>query len=243
MDPLGVLQAVIGLAAYPGGLLLVAAALLFRAAAGLHAGRQPLAAGGVAGMALADVAVALAPLPHSPVESLPPAAGAAPNLAVAVMLLAAALSLAAGGRWDRRHLVAALIALVPLAAIAAGAATLSLPTISVLPAAAPLAARAGAAAALLLTAPLLCDAFGRGAAAQRAVLTAACAILALSLLTPANLDGAQAALAAAAVVAGVAAYGVLLRAAREVVRRAPVVVLGIATLAGVASVAAVAVAR
>ena len=241
MDALGLLQAVVAVAVYPGGAFLGLAAWAFRRTSGAR-GVEPMNAAGVAAAAAACLAAALAPLPASPAAILPPQGRAAPNLAVAALLLGGAIGVGARGPWDRRRTVAAAVALVPVAALAAGSATLALPAVITQPGVAFIAARSGAAAAVLATAPLICRTYGPGQAAVHSVLVAAAAVLALSLVVPPQLTGWAAAGAAAGVLVAAAAYGLILRVISRAATFRHRLLLTLGTAAGAASVAAIAVA-
>ena len=242
MDALGLVDAVIALAVYPGGLFLAITAWALRRGAGLRGGARGIPASGLAALAMAGFAVSLAPLPASPATVLPPVAGAAPNLVVASILLAAAVALAARGGWDARRLFAGGVAMVSLAALAAAVTTLAMPSIDAAPGNAMIAARAATALALLLAAPFFCRTFGAGPPAVRAALTATAAILAFSLVTPAQLTGGAAALASLAVFAAATAYGVVLRLLGRLIRAEHRGVLTLAAAAAAVAIAAVAIA-
>ena len=107
MDPLGILAAVVALAVYPGGLFLAGilwfgGGLPWRSTSAWRPSLRDLAA-----LAAIDLAVAGAPLPASPAASLPPAAGAAPDIVVVALLVAASVVLVAPGRWHVRRLLCA----------------------------------------------------------------------------------------------------------------------------------------
>ena len=242
MDALGLVEAVIALAVYPGGLFLALTAAAVRRGAGLRGGAGGIPAAGLAALVAAGFAASLAPLPASPATVLPPVAGAEPNLVVASILLAAAVALAARGGWDARRLFAAGVAVVSLGTLAAAATTLALPSIDAAPGNTLVAARAATATALLVAAPFFCRTFGAGPAAVRAALTATAAILAFSLVTPAQLTGGAAALASLAVFAAALVYGLLLRLFGRVIRAEHRGVLTLAAAAGAVAVAVVAAA-
>ncbi|MGH7685715.1 MAG: hypothetical protein ACREN2_02700 [Candidatus Dormibacteria bacterium] len=204
MDALGAAQAVLALALIPGGALLAASGWAAAAAAGRR-GTWSLEARELFALLLLDVAVAQAPLPGSPIGTLPPGQGAAPNLAVAALLLAGALVAAMPPTRRRLPLMLAAILVAAALAVGFGAASLSLPAIMGHPGAAMLAARAGLAAAVLLAGPVLTSG-SRLSAAGEATLLAGLALLVLSLLAPPGLPAWQAALAAAAVVTVAVAY-------------------------------------
>ncbi|HWW08968.1 MAG TPA: hypothetical protein VNY76_01860 [Candidatus Acidoferrales bacterium] len=242
MDTLGLVEAVIALAVYPGGLFLALTASAVRRGAGLRGGARGIPASGMAALVACGFAASLAPLPASPATVLPPVAGAAPNLVVASILLAAGVALAARGGWDSRRLFAGGVAVVSLASLAAATTTLALPSIDAAPGTTLAAARAATAAALLLAAPFFCRTFGAGPPAVRAGLTATAAILAFSLVTPAQLTGGAAALASLAVFAATTLYAFVLRLLARFIRAEHRGVLTLAAAAGAIAVAAVAVA-
>jgi hypothetical protein len=134
------------------------------------------------------------------------------------------------------------VAVVSLASLAAATTTLALPSIDAAPGTTLAAARAATAAALLLAAPFFCRTFGAGPPAVRAGLTATAAILAFSLVTPAQLTGGAAALASLAVFAATTLYAFVLRLLARFIRAEHRGVLTLAAAAGAIAVAAVAVA-
>ena len=196
MDPLGVAQAILALTLFPGGALPAALTWVASRAAGAR-GWAP-GASEIAALTLLDGAVALAPLPGSPVAVLPPSVGAAPNLAVTVVLLGGVAALARPAGWDRARAVALASVAVGAAALAAGAATLSLPAIVAAPGGAMLAARVAAAVALLLGAVVVTQ-NATLSTPGRAALLAGVSLIAGALVLPAGVQGWQAALADAAV--------------------------------------------
>ena len=204
MDALGAAQAVLALALLPGGALLAASGWLAAAAAGRR-GLWSLEARELFALLLIDVAVAQAPFPGSPIGTLPPGQGAAPNLAVAVLLAAGALVAAMPANRRRTPLVLAAVVVAAALAVGFGAASLSLPAITGHPGAAMLAARAGLVAAVLLAGPVLSSG-SRLSAAGEATLLAGLALFALSLLAPPGLPAWQAAVAAAAIVVAGCTY-------------------------------------
>ena len=203
MDPVGLAQAVLALAVFPGGALLAAVAGL-AARAGHGPVSAALGAREVAALVLVDAAVALAPLPGSPVASLPPGVGASPDLAIAAILLTAAVTVARAG-WTGRQALGAGAAVVSAAALAAGAASLSLPAIVAAPGTAMLAARAAAAVALLVA--------GGAAVAgselplrSRAALLAGIGLLACALPAPVPAKTWQAAVTSAIIAVAALLY-------------------------------------
>ncbi len=242
MDPLGVLQAVIAVSIYPGGAYLVLAALGLGWAGGLPRGAQ-FTFTEAAGVIAATVAAALAPLPGSVLSTLPPppAFGPAPNLAAAVVLEAAAITLVAGERWSGRWVLASAAPLVPLFLLAAAAATLSLPLLATLPGGLIVAARVLIAGALLTVGPVLVR-VGPNPSPARVVVLASITILAMVMALEPVLAGLPAPAAAAAVVAAGSVYGGFLRGLRRV-HATPVPLTIIAAAMGAAAVAAILAAR
>lgn len=210
MDALGAAEAVLALALLPGGLTLAFAGWVGAASAGRR-GVWSLDAREVVALLLADLAVAQAPLPGSPISSLPPGQGAAPDIAVVAMLVAAAVAAATSERrpgWP--WVIAATLAGAALT-IAFGAASLSLPAITGHPGASMLAARAALAVALLVAGPVLTSGC-RLSPVGEATLLAGLALLGLSLLSSPALPAWQAALATALAAVAAAAYaGAVLR--------------------------------
>ncbi|MBV8194221.1 MAG: hypothetical protein JOY80_01690 [Candidatus Dormibacteraeota bacterium] len=203
MDPLGVAEAALALGLYPGGILLLAVGWSSARLAG--APRWAPTVRDITMLAVLDVAVASAPLPASPAAALPPGAGAAPDLLIVALALAAAVAIAAPTGWSRWRLVAVISAVVAGAAVAVGAASISMPVIAGTPGAAMTAARAATAAALLVA----------GASAVSgtqltdtgsAVLRAGFGLVALSLASPRVAAGWRSALAAGAIVVATLLY-------------------------------------
>ena len=237
MDPLGLAEAVLALAVYPGGVLLLVLGWGACRLSGFSGGWAPNVRE-VAVLVLIDAAVASAPIPGSLVSSLPPAAGAAPDLAVVVVLIAAATALAAPERWTARPVVTGLFAVAALTGLAVGAASLSLPAIVDQPGPEMAAARAAAAAALLVAGPIVAVS-RRLAPPTRTTVSAGLGLLGLSLAAPAADGGAQAALTAAAVVVLAAVYAACAQRWSEVVVRAQPQLSVLTGLLCAASVAAV----
>lgn len=237
MDPLGVAEAVLALAVYPGGILLL---LLGRGASRVagFAGRWTPSAREIAVLVLLDAAVASAPLPGSPVASLPPSAGAAPDLAVTVVLLASAAALAAPERWRPGPVLAGLLAIAALGVVAVGAASLSLPAIAADPRTAMQAARAAAAAAILAAGPVVAAARGLSPPG-RATLVTGLAVTGLALTAPPASGAGAGAISAASIAVTAAAYAAAItRWSRAVARLQPqlTVVTGLCCAAAVAAV-------
>ena len=240
MDPLGVAQAILALALFPGGLFFAICAWAFSRAAGQSCGTlSALAVPSLLSCCVADLAVALAPLPASPVSTVPPGTGPGPNLIAAGILVGVAAALSDGAVGARRPR-ALLAVVIPAAALTVGAGTLSLPTIGA-SAGLLFGARAATTAAVLFAAPAVLGA-GRDASPTQLVTLCAAALLAFALLTPSHATGGIAALWVAAVVATVVAYGLFLRVVGRLLNTAHGALLGVSALSGVAAVACVAVA-
>lgn len=210
MDALGLLFAFAALTVYPGGLYLLLIAWGARHAARLPAAEERNTAVGWLAILAALAAVSLAPLPGSPVSSLPPNGGVSPNLVAAAVLLAAAMSLGTGSGWTRRRLIIALAVVVAGVTLAAATASLSLTVITGISGAALSAARACAAVALLVGAPLLCQPFSRTPVVVRAVLLSSLAVFALSLVASPQRQGWQALVAAMIVAVAAVGYAAIL---------------------------------
>lgn len=237
MDALGAAQAVLALGLLPGGLVLALSGWTAVRLGG-RSGEWSFDPRELFVLLLLDLAVAQAPVPSSPIPSLPPGSGAGPDVAVVVLLLAGALAAATpparpGWRW-----LAGATTLAALLAVAYGAASLSLTAITGRPGVSLLAARAATAAAILVAAPILTSSW-RLSSATEATLLAGMAILAFSLVPPAGLPAWAAALATGLTVVAATGY------ATAVLRwRASLLVaqpnLGVACLlSGAAAVAAV----
>ena len=210
MDALGAAEAVLALALLPGGVLLGLTGWIGAAAAG-RPGLWKLDAREVFALLLLDLAVAQAPLPGSPIATLPPGQGSAPDIAVVFVLVAAALAAATSRRRPGWPWVIAATLTAAALTMALGAASLSLPAITGHPGASMLAARVAVAVAVLASAPVL-TAGCRLSAAGEATLLAGLALLGLSLLTPPSPPAWQAALSTAlAAIAAVAYAGAALR--------------------------------
>ena len=210
MDALGAAQAVLALGLLPGGLVLALSGWAGQRLGG-RSGRLSFDARELFTLLLLDIAVAQAPLPASPIPSLPPGSGAGPDIAVVALLLggAVAASTSPGGRGWR--LVSGAAAVTAVLALAFGAASLSLPAIVGQPGGSLLAARVATAAGILAATPALTSSWRLSSAAE-ATLLAGVGVIALSLVLPAGLPAWAAALATAVVVLGATAYaGALLR--------------------------------
>lgn len=204
MDALGAAQTVLALALLPGGLVLALSGWLAQRLGG-RSGMWSLDARELFTLLLLDLAVAQAPLPSSPIPSLPPGSGSGPDIAVVALLTAGALAAATspgrpGWRW-----VSAGAAVTAVLALAFGAASLSLSAIIGQPGASLLAARIATAAAILVATPLLTSSWRLSSAAE-ATLLAGMGLIALSLVVTAGLPAWAAAVATAMAVAGAAGY-------------------------------------
>ena len=219
MDPLGILAAVVALAVYPGGLFLAGilwfgGGLPWRSTSAWRPSLRDLAA-----LPAIDVAVAGAPLPASPAASLPPAAGAAPDIVVVALLVAASVVLVAPGRWHVRRLLCAAGVATTASLSVIAAASLALTTIAGEPGVRMAMIRALAAVAILVAAPQLCGSPVGASVGRRAVL-AGTALLGLSLLLPAGLSGWAALAGAAAAAAATVGYVAVIGAAARALARA-----------------------
>jgi hypothetical protein len=236
VDPLGALQALIAVVLYPGGAYLAAVSLGVASAAGIRLRGRPTPQE-AAGMFAATLAAALAPMPGAVAMTLPPppAFGVPANLAVALLVEAAAVTLVIEWRWTATRVVVALAPLVPLCGLAAAATTLSIPVLVSLPGVSLEPARALVAGALVTAAAPLLRPSGVGDAGRIAVL-ASIEILAASMaLWPAF--SALGAPSGAAVVAGA---GLLAGLACRLLRRMPAAATGLSILAVAQSAGALA---
>lgn len=238
MDALGVAQTVLALGLLPGGFVLALSGLAAQRLGGQRAGLWSFDARELVTLLLLDLAVAQAPLPSSPIPSLPPGSGSGPDIAVVALLLVGALAAATpAGRPGWRWVTGATVVIAVLA-LAFGTATLSLPAIVGHPGASLLAARGATAAAVLVAAPALTSSW-RLSSAAKATLLAGVGVVALSLVAPAGLPAWAAGVATALVVLGATAY------AGAVVRwRAPLALMQpslglVCLLSGAAALAAV----
>jgi len=237
MDPLGVLQAIVALALYPGGLFF---GFLVWLTGGLFRTSRwsTLRPREVSALITIDLAVAAAPLPASPAGSLPPLAGAAPNLAVTALLVAAGVVLVAPRQWDARRLISAAGAVTAAALAVVAAASLALTAITAEPGGQAVAIRAIAAAAILVAAPVLCGSLAGAPPGRRVVLTGM-AVLGLSLLVPPGLAGWTALAGAAAVSAATVVYVVLISVAEGLLARMRTMLSGTCAILGAASIVVV----
>jgi len=235
MDPLGLLLEIVALAVYPGGLFLALLTWVTYRGAGLAPG-PALDARGLAAIAAATVAAAMAPMPGTPAASLPPPGGAIANLVAAVLLIFVAGALVAPHPWSTRRrglLALSAIALFPLGLVAT---SLSITAISGSTAAADVAARVLAAVGVLIALPLVVKPqVATGHRVANGIVIAATLELVFSLLIPPALQWPAGPLAVAATVAAVGVYALLLRGGRAATQREH---LSLVALAGMCSVAA-----
>jgi hypothetical protein len=235
MDALGLFFAFASLTVYPGGLYLSLIAWGVRRAARLPETTERVSPAGWLAMVAATAAVSLAPLPGSPVSSLPPNGGVSPNLVVAGVLLAAAIGLGAAGSWTRRRLVVALAVVVSAVMLAVATASLSLTVITAIPGTALIAARACAGAALLVGAPLLCQPFSRAPVLVRAVLLSSLTVFALALVVSPQRQGWEAFATAIIVAVAAATYAAIIGLVRRHASRDHVLFLAFSLSAATAS--------
>jgi len=232
MDPIAVLRAVLGLALFPGGALLAAAAWIAVNVGDLP-GRRRATLEEVAAIAAAAAACGLAPLPGSPLLDLP-AAIAMPAILV---LLAGAVVWGTTPDWPPVRVLAAPVALVPVLCLGATATTLSASTQAGLPGPAVGAARMLAALAILIAGPLLtCLQATETSRWSRAAVLSAVIIVALSLVVGGEGGGTATPLAAALVLAGVALYAGCLRLLSGARNIPPSLLVGAAAVASTAAV-------
>lgn len=237
MDPLGILDAIVALAVYPGGLFF--GGLVWLLGRLVRAPRWPaLRPRELAAIVTIDLAVAAAPLPSSPAGSLPPTAGAAPNLAVTALLVAASVVLVAPRHWDARRLVSAAGAVTAGALAVVATASLALPAITGEPGGQAVAVRAIAAAAILLATPLLGGSLTDDLLGRRVVLTGM-ALLGLSFLVPAGLAGWPAVAGASVAGAATILYVVLINAAQALIARMQTVLSTLCAVLGAAAIVVV----
>jgi len=204
VDALGAAQTVLALGLFPGGLVLALSGWAAQRLGG-RTGLWSFDARELFTLLLLDLAVAQAPVPSSPIPSLPPGSGSGPDVAVVAILIAGALAAATtpgrpGWRW-----VSGATAVTAVLALAFGAASLSLSAIVGQPGASLLAARIATAAAILVATSALISSWRLSSAAE-ATLLAGVGVIALALVVPTGLPAWAAALATAMVFAGATAY-------------------------------------
>lgn len=237
MDALGAAQAVLALGLLPGGLALALSGWAAQRLGG-RSGLWSLDARELFTLLLLDLAVVQAPVPSSPIPSLPPGSGSGPDIAVVALLIVGAL--AAATTWGRpgwRWLDAA-VAVTAVLALAFGAASLSLSAIVGQPGASLLAARVATVAAILVATPALTSSWRLSSAAE-ATLLAGVAVSALALVVPAGLAAWAAAMATALVFAGATGYAGAVMRWREPLSRLQRSLGIVCLLCGAAALAAV----
>lgn len=238
MDALGAAQTVLALGLLPGGLVLALSGWAAHRLGGQHSGLWSFDARELFTLLLLDLAVAQAPLPSSPIPSLPPGSGSGPDIAVVALLVVGALAAATSAGRPSWRWVNGATAVTAVLALAFGAATLSLPAIVGHPGASLFAARVATTATILAAAPALASSW-RLSPAAKSTLLAGVGVIALSLVVPAGLPAWAAALATALVVLGATGY------AGAMVRwRAPLLLMQprlgvVCLLSGAAALAAV----
>jgi hypothetical protein len=219
MDPLGLLLEVVAIAVYPGGLFLAALAWLMHRTGGVPRGAS-LDARGLTAIVAATVAASMAALPGSPAASIPPPGGATPNLAVAVLLLFAAGTLAAPEMWSARRLALLSFGGASLLLLSLLAPSLSIPGVAGAGGGSADAARILAAITALIVAPVVVQPYRiAGATGARVTVVAAALEVVLSTLIPPSLRWPVAPVAVGSVVVAAAVYGVLLRVGRGATQR------------------------
>jgi hypothetical protein len=235
MDLLGLLLEVVALAVYPGGLFLAVMAWITYRVAGLARG-APIDARGIAAIAFAVVAAAVAPLPGTPAASLPPPGGATPNLVAAALLVVVAGSLVAPAPWSRRRILLVTFGGFSLVLLGLVATSFAITDISGSTGGVNAAARILAVTAALLALPMvLKPQRATGSAAARATVVAASLVVVLAIVIPPAQQWPVAPLWVVGLVAAVAAYAVLLRLGRAVTRREHLSLVAIAWLCSVAA--------
>jgi hypothetical protein len=244
MDPLGLLLDIVAVAVYPGGLFLAVLAVIVQRTGGLPR-TGAFDARALGAVIAAALAASMASLPGSPAASLPPSGGATPNLAAAILLLFVAASLAAPEPWSVRRVVLGGLGGASLILLGLVAASFSVGTIAGIGGGEALTARILAAVTTLIALPLVVQPHKRGAGAVgRVAVVAASAEVVLALLVPPSLQWPATLIAIAGLVAGIALYGLLLRAARAATRREYPVLVGLAAAScAAATVVAVLAAR
>ena len=244
MDPLGLLLDIVAVAVYPGGLFLAVLAVIMQRSGGLPRSRD-LDARALGAVIAATLAASMSSVPGSPAASLPPAGGATPNLAAAILLLFVAASLAAPEPWSVRRVVLGGLGGASLILLGLIAASFSVATVAGGAGGAGLTARILAAATALVALPIVVQPFKRGpGAVGRLAVTTATAEVVLALVVPPSLQWPATLIAVGALTGGVALFGLLLRATRALTRREyPALVLLATACCTAATVAAVIAAR
>lgn len=237
MDALGAAQAVLALGLLPGGLVLGFSGWAAQRLGG-RPGSWSFDARELFTLLLLDLAVAQAPLPASPIPSLPPGSGAGPDIVVVALLLGGAVAAATSSSRPGWRWVSGATAVAAVLALAFGAASLSLPAIVGQPGGSPLAARIATAAGILVATPAVTASWRLSSAAE-ATLLAGVGIIALSLVVPAGLPAWAAALATALAVLGATAYASALLRWRQPLVRGQTRLGVVCLLCGAAALAAV----
>jgi hypothetical protein len=244
MDPLGLLLEVVALAVYPGGIFLAALAWITYRGAGLDR-HTPLDIRGLAAIAAAVVAAAMAPLPGTPAASLPPNGGATPNLIAAVLLVVVAVALVAPEPWSRRRGVLVTFVGISILLLGLGATSFSSTDIAAATGGAADAARILTVVAALVALPIVVkpQLSGESAVAQATVVAASLEVV-LAIVIPPGQQWPLAPIWVVGLVASSALYALLLRLGRAMTQRESAPVVAVAWLCSVAaSVVAVVAAR
>jgi len=244
MDPLGLLLEVVAVAAYPGGVFLAVMAWLTYRGAGMERS-TPLDVRGLAAIAIAAVAAAMAPLPGTPAASLPPPGGATPNLVAAVLLIVVSGSLVAPAPWSRRRLVLVAFGGASLVLLGLVATSFSSTDISAAAGRVSAAARILVVVAVLLALPaVLKPQEASGSVAARATVVAATLEVVLAILIPPAQQWPVAPVWVVGLVVSVLVYSLFLRVVRAATRREHPSLFMVAWLCSIAaSVMAVIAAR
>jgi len=244
MDPLGLLLEVVALAIYPGGLFLAGLALITAWGGGLTRGK-PLDPRGLAAIAAAVVAAAMAPLPGTPASSLPPDGGATPNLIAAALLVVVAGALVAPEPWSRRRRMLVSFGGISLVQLGLLATSFSSTDIAAAAGGVANAARILTAGALLVALPIVVKPHVPGVSvAARATVVAAALVVILAIAIPPGQQWPLAPLWVVGLVVSAAVYALLLRLGRAVTQGESPPVVVVAWLCSVAaSIVAVIAAR
>lgn len=244
MDPLGLLLEVVALAAYPGGVFLAVMAWVTWRGAGMERS-TPLDVRGLAAIAIAAVAAAMAPLPGTPAASLPPPGGSTPNLVAAVLLIVVSGSLVAPAPWSRRRLVLVAFGGTSLVLLGLVATSFSSTDISGAAGRVSAAARILVVVAVLLALPVVLKPQGAsGSVAARATVVAATLEVVLAILIPPAQQWPVAPVWVVGLAVSVLVYALFLRLVRTASRREHPSLFMVASLCSIAaSVTAVIAAR
>jgi hypothetical protein len=244
MDPLGLLLEIVALAAYPGGLFLAVLAWMTHRGAALPRETAPDGRG-LAAIAMAVVAAAMAPLPGTPAASLPPPGGATPNLAASILLIAAACSLVAPRPWSLRRRVLVAFGGAALVLLGLIATSFSSTDISGSPGGLENAARILTIAGVLIALPLVVQPHSPGGwTAARATVVVATLEVVLAVVIPPGMTWPAAPLWVLGLAVAVVAYSVVLRLVRSAARAEHPSLVALASLCfAAAAVASVIVGR